>query len=218
MRGKRTSASSPFRVNEFERPGAQVRPRRENRQLNRRQGRACRPSHRQPRSPACVGEGGGGGGGGGAGHAVPAGTVVPSGQTVGGGAGGGGGGGGGGQGWFAGIWEPSAHVCIGGGGGVVAQAASKTVAKIGSARLFMSSSPSCPRQAANETSRPAFPRPQWRRRSTLRQAARKRAESEIRPGRPTRSCCASAARPPRYSARRQAARLPRRTIVRKGRA
>ena len=96
-------------------------------------------SGRQPRSPACfvggavIGGGGGGGGGGGAGQAVPAGTVVPFGQTVGGG---GGGGGGGGHGCPAATCVPSGQVCI--GGGVVAQAESTAVAETRSAMRLIS--------------------------------------------------------------------------------
>ena len=66
---------------------------------------------------------------------MPAGTVVPSGHTV------GGGGGGSGQGVVAGTWEPSGQVCIGGGGGggggAGVQAAIAAVAENTIARRFI---------------------------------------------------------------------------------
>lgn len=65
---------------------------------------------------------------------MPAGTLEPSGQIVGGG---GGGGGGGGQGWVMATCEPSAQVCIAGARGVVAQAEIAAVATMRKAIRFI---------------------------------------------------------------------------------
>jgi hypothetical protein len=89
---------------------------------------------------------------------MPAGTVVPSGQVIGGG---GGGGGGGGQGVPTGSCVPSAQVCIaGGGGGLVAQAA-RTIVPAAASRipLIMAFSFSGECRQANETVAVTFRRP-----------------------------------------------------------